>query len=863
MNSNILTTELVGALTAFGNTALPIKSFILPIRKHRMLMLASSVLLGAFMAVPVEVYAAGPDLPIDGAQETVIGTGGGTHASPLNVGNIDLGETLANSSLTITAGSTVNSDRIIIGGNTTGDGTLTINGAGSGITNLYQFEVGVSGKGTVNIENGATINGSGMTIGEYDTSVGIVTVTGDGSLLQMSNQILIAHSGTGTLNVEDGGRVVTGTVFVSSEDPANGTVTVTGDGSILEATDRFSIGENGKGTLIIAEGGELKLSDGVQFLLGNYDDGTLIIGAEDGETAVGAGTIATDQDIAADDNNQASVTGTVIFNHTETDYDFTHKITGDAEIRVLAGTTIFSGDQDYTNLTRVEAGELIVNGNIDNSRVLVGGASYPDGSRLGGTGTIADADFGANSTLAPGNSIGTMNFVSLAMGSGADFEVEVDSAGNSDLVIVSGSFLVAHGLVNVHVIPVSIGEDGSTYNPSTTYTILQTQGLSGGDFTVSDDFAFLDSALSDDGMDLFLTLTRNSATLNSVAETPNQKSVSEELDDNGPTVITDAIISLSDDDARKAYDDLTGEIHSTTSNVLAENSQQSRNAVLNRINVAFDEETSPESNWWIKAFGSWTDQSKTFNNAEVNSSNAGILIGADGWTSHNNRLGFYGGFSNTDVALDARKSNSDVATYVLGVYGGSNNSSLDFKYGADYSWHSIDTNRKVEVGVFSDALSAGYDASTAQFYGEISKTTEQQNGSFTPFAKLAHVIHTTDAFTENGGVAALTGKSTSMATTFTTLGIRLESEIKDQAKFHASAGWKHAFGDLGVKSQHSFSNGDSFTITGMPIAENSAVVGAGVKIQINPQSSLNISVEGQFADGTRKQSANATFVMKF
>lgn len=856
MNSTNLTSNFTAALTAFGNT-------ILPIRNHRGLMLASTVILSATMAIPTEGYAAGPDLPIDGAQETVIGTGGGTQASPLNVGDIEIGNTLANSSLTITESGTVNSDRIIIGGTTTGDGTLTIDGAGSSITNVYYIDVSGSGKGTLNIENGATVSASESTIGGSATGVGVVTVTGDGSRLQTSNQILVAHSGTGTLNIENGGRVVTGTVSIASEDPSNGTITVTGDGSILEATIRFSVGEKGKGTLTIAEGGEVRLSDGVQFLLGNYEDGTLIIGANDGDTAVGAGTITTNQDIAADDNNQPNVTGTVIFNHTETDYDFAHKITGDAAIRVLAGTTIFSGDQEYTNLTNVEGGELIVNGNIDNSRVLVGGAAYPNGSRLGGTGTIADADFGVNSTLAPGNSIGTMNFVDLSMGSGADYEVEVDSAGNSDLVIVSGSFIVSRAPINVHVIPVSVGEDGSTYDPSTTYTIMQTQGLNGGDFTVSDDFAFLDSALSDDGMDLFLTLTRNGVTLNSVAETPNQKSVSKELDDNGPTVITNAIISLSDDDARKAFDDLSGEIHSTTSNVLVENSQNSSNTVLKRINIAFDEETSPESNWWIKAFGSWTDQSKTFNNAEVDSTNAGILIGADGWTSHNNRLGLYGGFSTTSVALGARKSNSDVDTYVLGVYGGTNNSSLNFKYGADYSWHSIDTNRKVDVGPFSDALSAGYDASTAQFYGEISKTTQQQNRSITPFAKFAHVIHTTDAFREDGGAAALTGKSTSMATTFTTLGIRLESEMKNQVKFHASAGWKHAFGDLGVKSQHAFSGGNTFAITGMPIAEDTAVVGAGANIQINPQSSLNISVEGQFAEGTRKQSANATFVVKF
>jgi uncharacterized protein with beta-barrel porin domain len=61
----------------------------------------------------------------------------------------------------------------------------------------------------------------------------------------------------------------------------------------------------------------------------------------------------------------------------------------------------------------------------------------------------------------------------------------------------------------------------------------------------------------------------------------------------------------------------------------------------------------------------------------------------------------------------------------------------------------------------------------------------------------------------------------------------------------------------------SFSNGNPFTVTGVPIATDAAVTEAGLDLHIAPQATLGVSYNGQFGDGSVDRSVRGIFTMQF
>ncbi|MFX6019254.1 autotransporter domain-containing protein, partial [Acinetobacter baumannii] len=77
-------------------------------------------------------------------------------------------------------------------------------------------------------------------------------------------------------------------------------------------------------------------------------------------------------------------------------------------------------------------------------------------------------------------------------------------------------------------------------------------------------------------------------------------------------------------------------------------------------------------------------------------------------------------------------------------------------------------------------------------------------------------------------------------------------------------GWRHAFGDVTPDTTMRFaSGGDAFSIGGVPIARNAAVVEAGLDFNLSPNAVLGVSYGGQFSSGVTDQTFRANFNMKF
>jgi outer membrane autotransporter protein len=269
---------------------------------------------------------------------------------------------------------------------------------------------------------------------------------------------------------------------------------------------------------------------------------------------------------------------------------------------------------------------------------------------------------------------------------------------------------------------------------------------------------------------------------------------------------------------------------------------------------------------WARGFGAWGTWNSDGNAAKLDRSIGGIFVGADAPVFDNGRLGLVAGYSRSDFKVKDRSSSGMSDNYHLGLYGGAAWGDLSFRSGAAYTWHDLTTSRSVAFPGFSDRLKSDYSAGTAQVFGELGYGFRAGNFALEPFANLAYVNLNTGGFTEQGGAAALTSKGTTTGATFTTLGLHASTNINlgsANATLRGTFGWRHAFGEVVPTSILSFAGGSPFSIAGVPIAKDAAVIDTGLDFVLSPNATFGVSYNGQFGYGVSDQGVRANFNMKF
>lgn len=188
------------------------------------------------------------------------------------------------------------------------------------------------------------------------------------------------------------------------------------------------------------------------------------------------------------------------------------------------------------------------------------------------------------------------------------------------------------------------------------------------------------------------------------------------------------------------------------------------------------------------------------------------------------------------------------------------------RVGFAYTWHTLSTVRSIAFQGFSDTVKGRYSGGTAQAFGELGYGLQAGGATIEPFANVAYVGLRTDGFSETGGAAALTSGGSFADATFTTLGARASTDFTVGgvvATAKGSAGWRHAFGDTTPGSTLAFAGGGAFTVLGVPIAQDSAVIDAGVDVSLAPSVDLGVSYGGQFGAGASDQSVRGTLNVRF
>lgn len=567
---------------------------------------------------------------------------------------------------------------------------------------------------------------------------------------------------------------------------------------------------------------------------------------------------------------------------------------------VVAGPGVFtlSGANTFTGPTSVAGGIV----NLDGGS-LAGSIDVASGAALIGTGKTGSATIaGAVSPGDDGLGILTVGGT-LKMKASAAYEVDLQSGG-ADRIAVSGTAAL-DGKIDVYATRADFGEIGQRY------AIVTASGGRTGTFESvtwegNPNLLFLDAALSYDATAAYVSLERNGVAFTSVAATPNAAATARALDTLGfGNGAWDALVELSSaTDANTAFNALSGEAYAATRGVLIERSADVRDTLIERlrsqtgaptgagaalstgglvasyastgkapsaasaaITKALAPTPEPAYSLWSQGYGNFGRAWSDGNVATASQSTGGFLIGADAHLGSDWRVGVAGGYSATSITVDDRASSADSDNYTAALYAGGHLGAFALRFGGAYTWNDVSTSRGVSFPGFAEVLKSGSDLGTAQVFADLGYDIAVGAFAFEPYAAVAYVNLSGGDFHETWGAAALTGFSSDTDTTFTTLGLRASTEVAaGGATWRAlvGLGWRHAFGDVDPTASLAFAAGSSpFLVEGAPIAENAAIVEAGLGVRFSPVASLNVTYVGQLANEAVNNSFKGTFAWLF
>lgn len=231
-------------------------------------------------------------------------------------------------------------------------------------------------------------------------------------------------------------------------------------------------------------------------------------------------------------------------------------------------------------------------------------------------------------------------------------------------------------------------------------------------------------------------------------------------------------------------------------------------------------------------------------------------------SSSNWRAGLAAGGAWSNVSVADRHSSADIESVNLAAYIGGMAGAFAVRGGG------IDTDRAVIFPGFFERQSTGYDADTGQIFGDVAYPVTAGRVALEHFAGLAYVGIDTDSFRERGGaLSPLTGSGDNEDVGYSTLGLRAATVMQlanATVVPKISAAWQHAFDDVTPGASLAFAiTGIGFVVDGIPLAQNSFLLEAGLDFALSPTATLGLSYTGQFASDVTDSGVKGRFTWLF
>ncbi|EHR03405.1 autotransporter outer membrane beta-barrel domain-containing protein [Bradyrhizobium sp. WSM471] len=766
---------------------------------------------------------------------------------------------------------------------------ITVTSSGTVDATFTGINAVTAGAGNINIMTSSTINGpfgggivANAVDGRITVNVNAGTVRGSAAgFLAPGIAATASGSGGATINIA-AGATVTGSQFEG--------ITVSGTNNVINNFGTISGfgGVRATGATTIVNAGTIaSFSEGVRF---DSAGSTLEM---QGPNATLTGQVVG----SGSDTIRFSGTGSNTFDASQIDAGWGLIDKTGSSNWALTGTST------TTAFVTVNGGTLSVNGDISST----GGVTVNAGATLGGIGTVSSTIINAGGSLAPGNSIGTLTVSgNLTFAGGGNYVVEVSPA-TADRTNVTGNATLAGTLR-------AIGT-GGTYTPGTHYTVMNAAGTLSGSFgalAISGNFGVTRPHVEYDANNVYLVLDQALVSPFLINGTRNQVATAGAVDAAflGGSGAFSALIGLTSPQLNAALDQLSGEVHASTVGTLANDSLAMRGAILGRLRqasyggdidsmaalsfggsqtafAAYAMESalaygkSPivtkapmappraisDTVFWAQGLGAWGTFNGDGNAASVRRDLAGYISGFDTRVGGTGRLGMAAGYTGSKNTLDGRGA-SNVDTAHIAGYGGWRFGSINLRGGGAYAFHTIDTDRLVNIVGFADRLTSRTDGSTGQIFGEIGYGVAFGKVALEPFAGAAWVRVHTDATAELGGPAALNVAAQTFETGYATLGGRAATFVPlahDMTLIpRTTVAWQHAFNNVTPAAVMAFQVAPApFTIAGVPVARDSLLAEAGFDLAIGRHITVGLSYVGQIGNTVTDHAAKGKFSWAF
>ncbi|WP_354042073.1 autotransporter domain-containing protein [Devosia sp. UYZn731] len=508
----------------------------------------------------------------------------------------------------------------------------------------------------------------------------------------------------------------------------------------------------------------------------------------------------------------------------------------------------------------------IINGAFNNSGLLQVTGALSGITALTNTGTLDLRGGGAAQTL----SVGTASF-----GTGSTIAVDVDGNGGSDRIVVAGNASLG-GTLRVAAATGAHGSVGS-------YTALTAGSITGSFDDVSTDLVFLTPHLSYDATNAYVTVLRNNVGFASTGTSANQRSAGAAVEALGAgNAVYDALLWLTPAEAQDAFDQLSGEAYASAGSASIQSANMIQGVMQSRIDQAFGAlgdsgdavsgyagdipplgDTQGNRSVWGQIYGATASSSADA--APLSAQTGGLVAGTDGMLA-DWRAGAMLQLGATSSSVPSLNSSVNSTDYGAGAYASTQWGATQLSLGGTYTLQDTKSARTVAFPGFSDTLTGNYLAGTAQAFAELSHEFDFGAVSLRPYAGLSHVRYASDGFIEAGGAASLSRAAQVIDATFATLGVGFDhgfvvgGDMLLTAK--ASLGWRHAFAS-DPDSVSSLASGPAFSVTGAPVATDLAVLSAGLALDVNSSTNLDLSYDGQLGQTTQTHALKATWAMQF
>lgn len=515
-------------------------------------------------------------------------------------------------------------------------------------------------------------------------------------------------------------------------------------------------------------------------------------------------------------------------------------ITGSGVIEKLGtGTTTLTGDSSgFTGTTQVDEGTLAVNGTLGGNLSVASGATLQGSGILGGS-------VNNEGTVAPGNSIGTLTVAgNYTHAAGATHEVEIDDAGQSDLLAVGGTADLQGG--TLQVVPTERITDNREYR-----FLTATGGITG-------DFAAFDTALIDytaekRAGDTEYWLMVSSQAFASYAGTTNQTAVARYMDriyDSASGDLGTVMASLETLDAaglQSSLDQLGGELYGALPLVGRDNTSFLYTLLANRLRAsvltpaAIAEEGVPPTQWtgWAIGYGRGGQAFADGNAHGFDYSVGGSLVAIERVLSPTVRIGLF--YNYTEAFVDSTAgllNNADVKSHHWGGFLTQLGQGDYMTLAAGFGYDSLDSTRRLRIAAIDREAMAdnhGWQSSLRVEYGQI---YGMEHFNLQPFVALQHIYVRQENVAETGADSldlALGGVDLDALRTIVggRLAAQLQSARLGMPDLEFRTFWIHELLDEAATVDAQLSGaGSAFRVRGIDLGRDWIVLGPGINWRV-------------------------------